>query len=30
MALHVVCSSGSYIFGKAAAVGFADGTIRGP
>lgn len=24
MALHVVCSSGSYIFGKAAAVGFGD------
>ncbi len=27
MALHVVCSSGSYIFGKAAAVGFEDPAV---
>ncbi len=27
MALHVVCSSGSYIFGKAAAVGFDDPAV---
>ncbi len=27
MALHVICSSGSYIFGKAAAVGFDDPAV---